>query len=670
MPVHSNYFQRIPFIRILLLFLCGIFVRQWFLIDLRIAAVSITICLVILFWFWPTNSVSAIKTQNAVLSLALFVAGYFYPASRPTKEIPEIFSRKGYYLAEVCERPVEKQKSFQSLLLLKSPILSHAEKVIVYFSKADFDSTISTGDLLVLIAKPQPIENMGNPFEYDYQKMMARRGIRFTVYQEKGTYLKTGMKVSGFAYMAERFRDRLVAMLSNHIKGKEELAVVSALTLGYRAEIDKETIDYFASTGAMHVLSVSGLHVGIIFFILGFIFNSIKRRNALIFGILLLISLWSYAFISGFSPSVQRATVMFSFVVVADIIRRPVNVFNTITASALLLILLNPDVVFDVGFQLSYLAVLGIVLVQPALFNLLKVKNRILKWLWGFTTVSLAAQLITFPLGIYYFNQFPNLFWLSNFVVIPVTILITWFSLAFFVLSPIAFLATLSGQIIEILTFGMLWCLKYLDSLPFALAEGLVLNSMQVWLLYAGIASIIIFFSTKRTIWLTAFLILIVTFQISGLKQKHQLINQKTIIVYHSRNLMIHLINGRNSYIFTPDQRKLTDNEYRMIKRTATYLRLNSPRFIPIDNKSVLNTEDVRTGNGKLQFLNTLVDVQSNGFSRYATNDIQFQIFDRKGLPKEQVLISTGIKRPENVGIFRIFQTRTDGAFICNLSND
>ena len=247
-------------------------------------------------------------------------------------------------------------------------------------------------------------------------------------------YLKTGHQITHIRNLSEKVRDRLIAILNEALPNKEERSVVSALTLGYRTELAQDTLDYFASTGAMHVLSVSGLHVALIYMILGFLLAFLKRGKIgpIIFSVVMILFLWIYAFISGFSPPVQRATVMFTFVIIGNGIRRPVNIYNSLTASALFLILLNPNVLFDVGFQLSYLAILGIVLIQPVLYNILELTNPILKWTWSLFTVSVAAQLMTFPLGLFYFNQFPNLFWLSNFIVVPVTTFIMWFGIAFF----------------------------------------------------------------------------------------------------------------------------------------------------------------------------------------------------------------------------------------------
>ena len=178
----------------------------------------------------------------------------------------------------------------------------------------------------------------------------------------------------------------------------------------------------------MHVLAVSGLHVGIIFFILNFLLTPLNRNKRLLkIKLFLLVgALWFYAFLTGLSPSVMRSCTMFSFIVVGENLNKRTNIYNTLAASAFLLMLINPLIIFGAGFQLSYIAVISIVFFQPRLAALVAVKNRILKYVWDLFTVSVAVQIGTAPISIFYFHQFPVYFWLSNFIVIPGAALILY----------------------------------------------------------------------------------------------------------------------------------------------------------------------------------------------------------------------------------------------------
>ena len=541
---------------------------------------------------------------------------------------------------------------------------------MAYFSKEKFDSTLSTGDQIIILAKPQIIKNMGNPFEFDYQSMIQARNIWFSVYLTNGNYLKTWNKVNRIIYLAEQVRDKLIFILTKVIREKEERSVISALTLGYRAEIGQDTMDYFASTGAMHVLSVSGLHVGLIYYILGILLSFLKRGKAgkAIFVCVLILFLWIYDFISGFSPSVQRATVMFSFVIIGNGLRRPVNIYNTLMASALLLMLLNPDVIFDIGFQLSYLAVFGIILIQPALYKLIEVTNPIIKWIWSLTTVSIAAQLTTFPLGLFYFNQFPNLFWLSNFIVIPATTLIIWLTLVFFSVCSIQSLAFVLGFVIEKITHWMLVVLKFLDSLPYAVSQGIVLSHTQVFMLFSGIITIILFFTSKRKGWILSFLVVVLLFQMSGFYEKSKVFNQREIIIYNSKSMMIHLINGRTNYLITNDVRSLSENEISTFEKVRYHLKLSPTQIISLDQSGKGEYGDLVINKNQLKFINATLSSGSvyemKKISELITLNIQATDSDTATIERK---IYTG-----NSGLFgesksEYFCTKLSGAFLCQI---
>jgi competence protein ComEC len=375
--------------------------------------------------------------------------------------------------------------------------------------------------------------------------------------------------------------------------------------------------------------------------------------------------LWIYAFITGFSPAVQRATVMFTFVIIGNSLRRQINIYNSLTASAFFLILLNPEVIFDIGFQLSYLAVFGIVLIQPALDGLLELSNPMLKWCWSLFTVSLAAQFITFPLGLFYFNQFPNLFWLSSFVVIPITTLIIWLTLAFFIFSPLHGVSMMLGLIIEKITYCMLFLLKEMDALPYAVCRGIVLTPIQVSLLFAGIGALVIYFATKDKLWIFSTLALIILFQTSEIIERAKTIDQNIIIIYNSKNPMIHLINGRNNYILTKDFSKLSRSEKSTFERVRYHLRLDPAQIISDDNaKSNSIPNDLIINGNEVQFTNCLI-------RRESINNIELEVYRQENkLEPEKYTISF-----KNLNFGKQltrgnFQIKEQGAFYCKLNQN
>jgi competence protein ComEC len=669
MPATRSIFHRIPFIRITGLFLLGILLQRYLTFDNRFIAILCTTLISILLFLWRNSNFSVIQIQNYLISILVILVGVFYPVKVQERPLPS-FDRKDYYMAEICQKPSEKAKTYQAVLRIQNKTLIKPEKVVAYFSKENYDSTLTTGDQIIILAKPQPIRNMGNPFEFDYRLMMQSRDIWYSVYLTKETYLNTGKKSDRIIYLAEQIRDQLIAKLSKVIPAKEERSVVSALTLGYRTEISQETNDYFASTGAMHVLSVSGLHVALIYFVLGFFLSFIKRGKAgtAIFALLMISFLWLYAFISGFSPSVQRATVMFSFVIIGNLLRRPANIFNTLLASALLLILLSPQVIYDIGFQLSYLAVFGIVLIQPVLNKLIEVNNPILKWIWSLTTVSVAAQLTTFPLGLFYFNQFPNLFWLSNFMVIPATTLIIWLTIAFFVFAPFQSIATLLGIIIQKITHLMLETLKAIDALPYAVSQGIVLNPLQVVLLFMCITVIIIFFASKRKGWLISLLVLILFFQLNVLVENYMIFNQKAVIVYNSKNLMIHLIDGRKNYLVTNSFKNLSESEKSTLEKARFNLKLNRANYLEMNQPIPKEIGDLSITKDRIQFINSEIVLSSNNTNSTTRDQINLFIYPSEVIGKvTDKKIYTGNSGAFGVENPDLFRTKLNGAFYASL---
>lgn len=639
LPLKSSL-QRIPFIRISGLFILGILVNHYFKVDDLWTGSLLFLVISILILLWHNKHFKAIKLQNLLISLALFLLGIFYPFKGSDKPLL-ITNKSSCYIAELCNKPSKKANSYQSVLLIKSKIQSVHKKVLVYFSKEAYDTTLTAGDQLIIQGRLQEIRTKVNPYDFDYKTLMRNKGIFYSIYLSPQGYQKTGIQSNKVNYIAERIRDKLTGILYKTKLKPDERALVSALTLGYRSELDRETMNSFADTGTIHVLSVSGLHVALIFYILTLFLSPFKRGKitGFVYPLLIIISLWCYAFITGFSPSVQRSTVMFSFVIIGSILCRPVNIYNSLMASGLLLVLMDPNVLFDIGFQLSYLAIFGIVLLQPPLDNLLLVKNKILKWMWTLFTVSIAAQLITFPLSIFYFNQFPNIFWLSNFIAIPGTTIILWLTFIFFIFSPLAFISNILAGIIQFLTHTMLVSLKWISQLPHAVNEGIIYSPFQMLLIYGLLFSFIIYGFSKTKSWFFYSLILLILFQTASLLNKFNLFNQKTVYQYHTKNSMIHCINGRNNYIIRVDNQPFDEQEIQLIQNVCYHLKLNQPRIILLNERKLLSYNDIVVKNNVLYFLNCHILINDQLTFHIKERDVYRFIKDNpKLLPKTNII--------------------------------
>lgn len=294
-------------------------------------------------------------------------------------------------------------------------------KVIVNFRKDSIAST-KIGSAFMVKVNMQPIQKPKNPYEFDYAGYLENQQIYHQVFLDFDEIQKINQFSETFIIRLQKFRNNLIRKLSKAGISKDEKAVISALLLGERTHLSTELRQSYINAGAIHILAISGLHVGILFMMFSFFLKPLNyfKHGKLISQFIVLLVLWLFAVIAGLSPSVVRAVTMFSFISVGLFLNRKNSVYHSLIASAFLLLLVHPRFLFEVGFQLSYTAVLSIVWIQPKLESLWKPKFKLVNYFWKLLTVSCAAQLGVLPLSLFYFHQFPALFFLSNVVIIPV----------------------------------------------------------------------------------------------------------------------------------------------------------------------------------------------------------------------------------------------------------
>lgn len=518
------------------------------------------------------------------------------------------------FMAQVLELPEEKENSYQSLLKIKEAdtIRLSGLKIVAYFEKSEKIKKVKPGGIIYAKGFINEVTNRGNPFEFDYKSYLARQKIFYTTYITTSNFKIEQPSNFSLSIKAERFRGKLLSILRTSLNDSQAFQVISALTLGYRKELSEQTRNYFANTGAMHVLAVSGLHVGMIFMFLSWLFSFMNRSRigSILKFFILLLSLWFYALLTGFSPSVQRATVMFTFILIGNSLKRPTSVYNSIAASAFFLLLINPNLIWEVGFQLSYMAVLSIVFFYPRLEKIINFRSLIFKKLWQLFCVSLAAQIGTFALSIYYFNQFPVYFWLSNFVVIPAAFLILGFTFLFLIIYPLYNpAAQLVASFLTGFTKIVISALEKISNLPFSLLENLSISTMQLIILLLMISIVILFIKYKRKVYFFVSLSCILFYLGMGLFEKYSLLNQTRIINYKSDDVLIHLIDGRNNYLLTNSEGIPDDYLY---ENVLLKLKLVSPEIINMEDSSEITCDDLLIAGHLVQFLDHTYKFESN----------------------------------------------------------
>ncbi|NCC73777.1 MAG: ComEC family competence protein [Sphingobacteriia bacterium] len=409
-------------------------------------------------------------------------------------------------------------------------------KVLLYFEKDTAALNLKYGDLLLIRSRLMATEPPANPHQFNYKKFLANSNIYHQTYVNRKNWRHEGSRlvnpVFDFSFTA---RNHMLKLLEKHGLTGQEFAVVSAILLGYDERMEPELRNLYAGAGALHVLCVSGLHVGIIFLIVSFLLKSLQKNKTarLIKFITLLLSIWAYAFITGLSPSVLRAAVMFSLFSWRELRKEKANSYNVLAASAFLLLAFDPFLITKVGFQLSYSAVLGIIALNEPLSKIFVFRNPVAEYIWKLIVVSLAAQIGTFPLAIYYFNQFPLYFLLANIIVIPLVWLIVYTGIITLVTAAVLeVFAPLITKLLYYQVFMLNISVEYINRLPFAKIEGLVLTFTGVILIYLIIILITRFLVKKEGKYGVAILGLSVIFTAGLLYQKAQVLTQEKLVIY------------------------------------------------------------------------------------------------------------------------------------------
>lgn len=403
------------------------------------------------------------------------------------------------YAATVHSYPDPKTKTYAVLLKIGhwrdslGAVHPVRMKVHAYIRKDSISAALEPGDELVIYGYVSTDGMKVNPGQFDYSKYLVRQGISGTVFLDSDNYRLTGRR-SGSAILAiKRLRGELIRNWYLNAYDDRENGVIAALILGDRSYLEEDLREDFVGAGAVHILAVSGLHVGIVYLfvlsILGFLLRGPRWRvfNAMV----VLLILWFYAAITGFSPSVLRAATMFSFIAIGKLGGHRSNTYNMISASAFFLLAIDPFLLGQVGFQLSYLAVIGIVFLNPKIHGLFTFKSRLAKSTWSLLVVSVSAQLATFPLSVHYFGQFPVYFFLTNLMVIPLAWVILHTGVLWLLTFSIPYVGEFFAYITNLAAYLLNESVVLVNSIPGAVMKGTYFSGFTGILVYIFILALV-----------------------------------------------------------------------------------------------------------------------------------------------------------------------------------
>lgn len=461
-----------------------------------------------------------------VMATAILL-GMFTVALQQPKNQPHHFSyqyKDGSLLAVKIYKelkPSAKYFRFEAKVLQVDSMAAHGN-IILYLNKE------STGEKPKIdfeyCTKAKVVEATAplNPHQFNYKKYLANKGIYQLVYTTSGELIETSTRVHTVYGLAANLRDNINQnLIRNGFKG-DALALINALLLGQRQDISEETYNNHVNAGTIHVLAVSGLHVGIILYLLNILLMPLTyfKHGKTLKLISCIALLWCFAIVAGLSASVVRAVTMFSFVYYAYYINRPTNTYNVLAISMFFLLLIKPSFLFDVGFQLSYTAVFAIVFIQPVLVRFWVPKNKILQYFWSLFTVTVAAQLGVLPIGLYYFHQFPGLFFISNLVVLPLIFIILSMALLVVLLSFFVSIPSLVVTFFETLITYLNRFTGLIANQEAFLFRDVPFNWIQVLLAFILIFSFVIWLKLKKFKYLAISLIAVIGFQVFALTEK------------------------------------------------------------------------------------------------------------------------------------------------------
>ncbi|MBV7269477.1 ComEC/Rec2 family competence protein [Winogradskyella luteola] len=408
--------------------------------------------------------------------------------------------------------------------------------------RRDSTSTILPVDTVLFTSvELETIQKPLNPHQFDYSKFLELRQVYHQLYVEQSELFLVSNEKTTIYGLADQLRISINEKLITAGFKDDALSIINALLLGQRQTINKSTYNNYVNSGTIHILAVSGLHVGILLLILNFILRPLLyfKYGNFIRPLIIVILLWVFAIIAGLSPSVTRAVTMFSIISIAMHLKRPTNIYNTLAISAFFILLVKPHFLFSVGFQMSYLAVLGIVSVQPIIYSLWRPKYWILDKPWQIFTVTLAAQFGVLPISLFYFHQFPGLFFISNIVVIPFLGLILGLGLLVIALALLnmshSYITTSYSYIIDSLNEFIAWIAQFesflFRDIPFTL--------LQMALSYFIIVTFVNTYKTKIFRWVTLCLVGIIAFQSTMIYNKITAQDDAFIVFNKSRFTII-----------------------------------------------------------------------------------------------------------------------------------
>lgn len=604
----SANFLELPALRIVIPFIIGIGLQRYLNLDL----LNYPLYLFILFFAIAlfTYGLSPRAWTQSLFLILLISFGFLRADLKENYHRPDHFEPGEQTVIGIVQENIVERKKYRTSVKVEHIVIndspnSSTGNLLCYFEKDENSQKIKPGDRLLINGTVLETSTNHNPLAFDFKNYLHNRGINHQIFIQSDDWeILSESELNYLQTLANNLRNKLLTVLRKHILKSDEQAIAAALTLGYRNQLTSEIYDAYTDTGSVHVLAVSGLHLGIltklILVILG-LFKSNHRVAKITKATVTILAIWLFALVTGAAPAVIRAATMFTLYTIGVTFSRNSNTYNILALSALILLLYDPFLLFQASFQFSYLALTSILYFHPIISAWWIPENKFIRYLWNLAVVAIAAQILVFPVTVYYFHKFPLYFILSGIVAVPSAAIILSLGLGLFLVEFVApTLNQVLGPILETYLEFFLWTIMSIQKLPMCSVENILIRSSDMILIYILLVALMIGISFKKPRMIFLMLSALLFYAVSNCFFLFKNLNQKELIVYDHRGATsMDIITGLNLYeVSSIEMLKSTlefaNENYRLSKKIKSVYKVN-----PFETRS---NNQVISGKGYLAF--------------------------------------------------------------------
>ncbi len=545
-------------VKLALCLITGILIGKFIELPIFYSSLILISTLAVLVLIYPKSRRKilsfGITSSLTTIALGIFIIANVNPKNSSLHYINQKNKKTQLWHLKIDD--VLKPNSYSNRYIAKIMSLNHKRtrgKLLINISKDSTTNTLFIDDEIITFVNIKEINKPLNPYQFNYASYMNELGISHKIQLNKEGFIKHKHESKSLKGIAAIIRNKIIDKLKNENFGSEELNIIKALLLGQRNDIDPDTLAAYKNAGAMHILALSGLHIGVLLLLLQFILKPLERlpKGKTIKLIVIVFLLWGFAFLAGFSDSLIRAVTMFTFVAYAIYLNRPTSSFNILALSLFFILLIKPNLLFSVGLQMSYAAVFSIVLFNPIFLKMWKPKTWLSNKIWQLMVVSISAQLGVLPISLYYFHQFPSLFFISNLLIIPFLGLILGVGVLVIILALLNSLPSVVASWYNTVIYLMNSIIKWVASKESFVFEAISFDRPQLILSYSLLFLLLLFLTKRNFKNSVSLLTCILLFQGWTIYSNYKSLTKEEFLVLHKNNntILLHKLGKQLSIL-------------------------------------------------------------------------------------------------------------------------